>query len=35
MNQIIKIIPAVKDYAWVNDTFIADLLSLEKNGPKA
>ncbi|MBO6001218.1 MAG: mannose-6-phosphate isomerase, class I [Spirochaetales bacterium] len=35
MNQIIKIIPAVKDYAWGNDTFIADLLSLEKNGPKA
>ena len=35
MNQIIKIVPAVKDYAWGNDTFIADLLSLEKNGPKA
>lgn len=35
MNQIIKIIPAVKEYAWGNDTFIADLLSLEKNGPKA
>ena len=35
MNQIIKIIPAVKDYAWGNDSFIADLLSLERNGPKA
>lgn len=35
MNQIIKIIPAVKEYAWGNDTFIADLLSLEKSGPKA
>ena len=35
MNQIIKIVPAVKDYAWGNDSFIADLLSIEKNGPKA
>ena len=35
MNGIYKIVPAVKDYAWGNEDFIADLLSIEKNGPMA
>ncbi len=35
MNDILKIKPAIKDYAWGNEDFIADLLSIEKNGPMA
>ena len=35
MNGIYRIIPAVKDYDWGNEDFIADLLSVEKNGPMA
>ncbi len=35
MNDILILEPCVKDYAWGNDYFIADLLELEKNGPRA
>lgn len=35
MNEILRIKPVIKDYAWGNDTFIADLLGLEHDGPKA
>ena len=35
MSNVIKITPAIKDYAWGNDFFISDLLSIEKNGPMA
>lgn len=35
MNGIIKIIPIVKDYQWGNDFYIADLLGLPHDGPKA
>ena len=34
-NDILLLDPCVKDYAWGNDYFIADLLKLEKNGPRA
>ena len=33
MSDILKITPVVKDYAWGNDHFIADLLSIDRNGP--
>ena len=32
---ILKLEPVVKDYAWGNDYFIADLLERDKNGPMA
>lgn len=35
MSNILRIEPVVKDYAWGNDYFIADLLELEKDGPRA
>ena len=35
MSDILILEPCVKDYAWGNDYFIADLLELEKNGPRA
>ncbi len=35
MSDILKITPAIKDYAWGNDHFIADLLSIDRNGPMA
>lgn len=35
MNGILKIIPVVKDYAWGNDFFIADLIGKPHEGPKA
>ncbi|MBR2281939.1 MAG: mannose-6-phosphate isomerase, class I [Spirochaetales bacterium] len=35
MNGIIGIRPVIKDYAWGNDAFIADLLGLEHDGPRA
>lgn len=35
MDGIIKILPVVKDYAWGNDFYIADLLGLPHDGPKA
>ena len=34
-NDILLLDPCIKDYAWGNDYFIADLLELEKNGPRA
>ena len=34
-SDILLLDPCVKDYAWGNDYFIADLLELEKNGPRA
>ena len=34
-NEILLLEPCVKDYAWGNDYFIADLLEQEKNGPRA
>ena len=35
MSDILYLDPCVKDYAWGNDYFIADLLELEKVGPRA
>ncbi len=35
MEPITKIKPAIKDYAWGDDHFIADLLSIDANGPMA
>ena len=35
MSEILRIEPVIKDYAWGNDYFIADLLDLDKNGPRA
>ncbi|MBQ7281997.1 MAG: mannose-6-phosphate isomerase, class I, partial [Spirochaetales bacterium] len=35
MSDILRIKPVIKDYAWGNDYFIADLLDLDKNGPRA
>ena len=35
MSEILRIKPVIKDYAWGNDYFIADLLDLDKNGPRA
>ena len=35
MSEILKIKAAIKDYAWGNDSFIADLLSIDRNGPMA
>ncbi len=35
MSEILRIKPVIKDYAWGNDSFIADLLGLEHDGPKA
>lgn len=35
MDGIIKILPVVKDYAWGNDFYIADLLGVPHEGPKA
>ena len=34
-DSVLILDPCVKDYAWGNDYFIADLLEQEKNGPKA
>ena len=34
-DNILILEPCVKDYAWGNDYFIADLLEQEKNGPRA
>lgn len=34
-SDILLLEPCVKDYAWGNDYFIADLLELEKDGPRA
>lgn len=33
--SILGLEPVVKDYAWGNDYYIADLLELEKDGPRA
>lgn len=35
MSDILRLKPVIKDYAWGNDYFIADLLDLDKNGPRA
>ena len=35
MSDILRIRPVVKDYPWGNDYFIADLLNLVKDGPRA
>jgi len=35
MDGIIKIEPIVKDYPWGNDYYIANLLGMPKDGPKA
>ncbi len=35
MGTFIKLEPAVKDYPWGNDDFIADLLGIAHDGPKA
>ena len=35
MSDILRIRPVIKDYPWGNDYFIADLMGLEKDGPRA
>ncbi len=35
MSEILRIKPVIKDYAWGNDFFIADLLGLDHEGPRA
>lgn len=35
MSDILRIRPVIKDYPWGNDYFIADLLDLGKDGPRA
>ncbi len=35
MSDILRIRPVIKDYPWGNDYFIADLLGLAKEGPRA
>lgn len=35
MRGIVKLTPVIKDYAWGNDYFIANLLGQEPSGPKA
>ena len=35
MRGIVKLEPVIKDYAWGNDYFIANLLGKEPNGPQA
>ncbi len=34
-DGILRIRPVIRDYAWGNDDFIADLLSMDHEGPKA
>ena len=35
MSDILRITPVIKNYPWGNDYFIAGLLGLEKDGPRA
>ena len=35
MNDILLIKPVLKDYAWGNDYYLADLLDIDKKGPLA